>query len=133
MKIFTTLLLLLTTCVSFSQDWETYFSDSTIEIQIAQVTYEKPSHNRSHERIAFKYINNTNEDVTVSFNRPNEYDGVKSVASEERTFTLSIPANSELHYDDQNKGKSFYLFLKDNNLTIKRALTWFDIENIQYL
>lgn len=119
--------------LSFSQNWQSYYSDEKIEIQFAQITYEKSSHSKSHERIAFKYINKTSEDLTVTFSRPNEYDGVRSSTSAERTFTVQLPADSELGYDGEfNKSKTFYLFLRDNNQMIKRALTWFDIVNIQY-
>ena len=132
MKILISLLFLIGSIVSYSQEWQSYYSDDKVEIQFAQITYEKPSHSKSHERLVFNYVNKTNDELTVTFSRPNEYDGVRSASSTERTFTVVIPAGSEIGYDETHKSKTYYLFLRDNNQMIKRALTWFDIINIQY-
>ena len=133
MKIFISLLMLLGTFVSFSQDWQTYFSDAKTEIQFAVIDHETPSHNRNHQRIVFKYINKTSELLTINFDRPISYDGEELLNSPERNFTITLEPNSESSFDAEiNISKLFYIFSKDHNNVIKRKLTSFDITNLIY-
>jgi len=133
MKTLISLLFLLATFVSYSQNWQTYFSDSKVDIQFAVVNHDTPSHHRSHERILFKYVNKSAEPLTINFDRPLAYDGQDLPTSSERNFTIELSANSELSFNrETNKSKLFYIFSKDNNDIIKRRLTAFDIINFKY-
>lgn len=119
--------------MSYSQEWNTYFSDNNLEIQFALFHYEDVSHGKDHQRVIFKYVNLTNHEVNVEFDRKVSYDGQELGDSPERHFNVTIPANGSVQYDNTHKSKTYYLFSKDNNGMIKRSLSSFDFDNINYL
>jgi hypothetical protein len=134
MKLLISLSLILWNLSVFSQEWHSYYSDDKIDIQVMMYDTLDVVHNHNHQRVIFKYINNSNSDVSIRFDRPIAYDGVDLPASSERQFTIFIPAESEVRYNNENKSdKRFYIFSKDHNDMIKRNLTAFDIQNLTYL
>lgn len=131
MKSILSALLILSSPLAFSQEWQSYFSDAKIDIQFAIVDHETPSHNRSHQRIIFNYENKTNELVSFSFMRSLAYDGQEITS--DKSFSIVLDPNESKAFDRIfNKSKTYYVFSKDNGDMIKRRLSSFDITNITY-
>src|SRR5690606_6998530 len=115
-------------CVSFSQEWSNLQSDKAVSIDFAKVSYENSANGINHERIVFKYTNLTNSDLKISFQRSISYDASGALKSQDKTYELTVPANSSVGYNDENMNdKTFYIFSKDLKGTIKRSLTNFEI------
>lgn len=134
MKIITTLFAILLHSIIYSQEWSNIQKNETISIDFSKVTYESPSDGLKHQRIVFKYTNLTNSDLKVSFQRSVSYDESKALKLQEKTYELTIPANSSFSYNNENANdKTFYIFAKDIKGTIKQSLSNFEIVNIQTL
>lgn len=133
MKVLFSLLLMLCSNLGFAQEWQSYYSDSNIDIQFAIIDHKTPAHNHSHQRVVFNYVNKTTDELVFNFDRPLAYDGVELAASAERNFTVVLQPSESLGFDPEtNKSKTFFIFSKDNNGMIKRKLTSFDITNLNY-
>lgn len=126
--------LLFTTLFAFSskaQEWQTYYDEGGIAIQYQLTEINDPQLGIHHARIVFRYENKTNQAVQLSFNRMITYSDSETAKPQEKTFTVSIPANSSIEYNSSNsKDKTFYLFAQDKKNTIKRSLVSFDIKNV---
>lgn len=126
--------LLFTTLFAFSskaQEWQTYYDEGGIAIQYQLTEIDDPQLGIHHARIVFRYENKTNQAVQLSFNRMITYSDSETAKPQEKTFTVSIPANSSIEYNSSNsKDKTFYLFAQDKKNTIKRSLVSFDIKNV---
>lgn len=134
MKLLISLAFVLLNLSAYSQEWHSYFADDKVDIQIALFDKIDPTHNHHYQRVIFKYLNKTNEQITIRFNRTIAYDGNDLPVSSERQFTVVIPANGEVGYNDSTeKDKTYYIFSKDYKGMIKRSLTAFDIQNLIYL
>lgn len=111
--------------------YQPIFSESNIVMSIAEGTFEEG--NKKHVRYFFKYENYSNFPVELSFQKELHYgdqcygcDG-----GEEKTYTVTIPANSTLVFDQDHRSKDFYIFVKDENGWIRQQLTDFEIKNIK--
>ena len=132
MKIITTLFAIILHCFCFSQEWSSIQKNESISIDFSKVTFDSSSDGIKHERIIFQYTNLTNSDLTISFQRSVSYDESKELKLQEKTYKLTIPANSSISYNDENANdKTFYIFAKDTKGTIKQSLSNFEIVNIQ--
>ncbi|MNJ83966.1 hypothetical protein D3C87_13990 [compost metagenome] len=116
---------------SKAQEWQTYYDEGGIAIQYQLTEIDDPQLGIHHARIVFRYENKTNQAVQLSFNRMITYSDSETAKPQEKTFTVSIPANSSIEYNSSNsKDKTFYLFAQDKKNTIKRSLVSFDIKNV---
>ena len=132
MKILSLLLVSMMQLVAFSQNWTESYKDESVQIEHSKITYESQSDGINHERLVFKYVNLTDNDLTLKFDRVIAYDGVELSSSAERTFSIALPAKSSIVYSEEEKyNKLFYLFVSDNKGTIKRRLSDFKIINIE--
>ncbi len=114
---------------TFAQDWSSVFSGAEISVYVAEIEYKNPSDGIHHQRLIFKYENHTSQPVELHFNREVNYG---TVTTQEREFTLQIPENSSVVYDDKKKhDQTFYLFKKDNEGFISKILKDFKIINIR--
>lgn len=128
------LLTLMTTLVIslgvFAQDWKPVVSEVNFSVYVAEIDYKNPSDGIYHQRLIFKYENHTSQPLELHFNREVNYDGTKII--QERVYTLLIPENSSIAYDDAKKhDQTFYLFKKDNEGFISKMLKDFKIINIR--
>lgn len=132
MKIITTLCAVFLHVFLFSQEWSTFKSDEKISIEYSKIDFESKSDGINHQRVIFQYKNLTNSDLTLTFNRSVSYEQNGNLTPQEKTYTVTIPANSSISYNEDNsRDKVFYIFSKDLKGTIKRSLTNFEITNIQ--
>ena len=123
MKILSILLAITLQFSAWSQDWMESYKDASCLIEYSKITYEDPSYGMNHERLVFRYVNLTSQEITIDFDRKIAYDGVDLSNSQERTFTIVIPGNSTMEYSDEVKNnKLYYVFISDNKGTIKRKL-----------
>jgi hypothetical protein len=130
MKAYLIFSLMLFSSVANAQNWEVYYQNDSVIVEYALGTYEVPSHNRKHERLIFKYTNILSSPVTLSFERSVAYDNVDLGVSPERMFTVELSPNESKLYSDTTKfDKTFYIFSKDINNTIKRKLSAFELKN----
>ena len=112
-------------------EYEPVFSENNIVMSVAEGTYTES--NRSHVRYFLKYENYTNFPVELTFQKELHY-GDQCYGCDdngEQEYTVKIPANSTLVFDEDHRSKSFYIFVKDENGWIKRQLTGFEIKNIK--
>lgn len=132
MKKLSLLLVLMMQMVAFSQDWTESYKDHSVLVEYSKITFDSPSDGVNHERLIFRYTNLTSEALNLRFDRKIAYDGIDLLLSDERVFSLSLPAKSTLSYSEQEKyNKLFYLFVSDNKGTIKKRLSDFSIINIE--
>lgn len=122
------------TLLAFStkaQEWQTYYEGQGITIQFRVAEINDAQLGIHHSRIVFRYENKTNKEVQLNFNRLITYSDSETAKPQEKGFTVSIPANSSMEYNDGNSNdKTFYLFAQDKKKTIKRSLVNFDIKDI---
>lgn len=118
--------------LSFSQDWQTYYSNDTIRIEVGEMIYEDQSAGIAHNRLVFKYTNLLNQPLDFSFDRVHAYNGVALNESPERHVTIHLNASQCLTYEDNQHNKSFYIFREDLNGVIQKKLTAFELKNISF-
>ncbi len=107
------------------------FSENNVVFSIAEGTYTES--NKTHVRYFLKYENYSNFSVEISFQKELHYgdDCYGCNEGEENKYSLVIPANSTFEFNEENRSKAFYIFVKDENGWIKRKLTDFQIKNIK--
>lgn len=112
-------------------DYSALFSKNNIELSVAEGTYSKSG--KTHIRYFLKYENHSSEAVELSFQKELHYgdDCYGCNGAEEQTYSVTIPANSTLVFDDEHNDKAFYIFVKDKEGWIQRQLTDFKIKNIK--
>ena len=133
MKILFILLASAMQTVAWSQNWIDSYNDESVSIQYTKINYESVSDGIHHERIIFKYVNHTDEDIQLSFDRKVSYNLAKLSDSPERTFEVLIPANTTMTYgDDKKYDKTYYIFSSDHKGTIKQKLSGFEVINVEY-
>ncbi len=133
MKILFLLLASAMQTVAWSQNWIDSYSDESVSIQHTKINYVSASDGIHHERIIFKYVNRTDEDIQLSFDRKVSYNLEELAESPERTFEVLIPANTTMTYgDDKKHDKTFYIFSADMKGTIKQKLSGFEVINVEY-
>ena len=116
---------------SKAQEWQTYYESQGIVIQYKPVEINDPQLGIHHTRVVIRYENNTNNLVQLDFNRLITYSGDETPKPQEKRYSISIPANSSLEYNQANSNdKTFYLFKQDKKNTIKRTLIAFDIQDV---
>lgn len=115
-------------------EYNPYIEQDGVLIQVGEGEYIDDTNNTSHTRYFFRYLNNTNEDVIISFNKELYY-GNQCLGcgsnNEEQTFSVKVKANSMRALDSNYYDKTFSIFIKDNNGWIKKQLTDFKLTNIQ--
>ena len=133
MRTLTTTIMALVLCFSgFCQDWTALESNETFSIYFAKVEHDSPSDGIRHERIVFRYENQTNQELVLRFNRELIYAPNAETIVQEQDFEVVIPANTSLSYDaSQSYDKTYYVFSKDLKGTIKRSLMDFKLTNLQ--
>lgn len=112
-------------------EYNTVYSENNIVMSAAEGTFTQS--NKEHVRYFLKYENYSNFPVELSFQKELHYgdDCYGCGDNDEQTYTVTIPANTTLVFDDKNTSKDFYIFVKDNEGWIKRQLTEFEIKNIK--
>lgn len=116
---------------SKAQEWQTYYEDQGIAIQYRLAEIDDAQLGIHHARIVFRYENKTSNSVQLNFNRLITYSDSETAKPQEKGFSLSIPANSSMEYNQANStDKTFYLFAQDKKNTIKRSLVNFDIKDV---
>lgn len=118
--------------LSFSQDWQTYYSNDTIRIEVGEVIYNDQSAGIAHNRLVFKYINLLAQPLDFSFDRVHAYNGIELTESPERHLVIHLNPSQILTYEDNQHNKSFYIFREDLNGVIQKKLTAFEIKNISF-
>lgn len=117
---------------SKAQEWQTFYEGQEITIQYRPIEINDPQLGIHHTRIVFRYENKTSNPIQVDFNRTITYSDSEADKPQEKTYTVSIPANSSIEYNTSNTNdKTFYLFAQDKKNTIKRSLISFDIKDIK--
>lgn len=114
-----------------AQNWDTYYEDSVVLIQFAEIEHLSERDGIKHTRIVFQYTNKTNRDITLTFLRKLAYNGVQLSDSKDREFTLKIKSNSLITYDQNKRNKAYYIFYRDLKGTIKKILTSYDLHHIK--
>ena len=106
-------------------------TENNVVFSIAEGTYTESS--KKHVRYFLKYENYSNFPVEISFQKELHYgdDCYGCSESDENITSLVIPANSTLEFNEDNRSKTFYIFVKDEEGWIKRKLTDFQIKNIK--
>lgn len=116
---------------SKAQEWQTYYEGQGITIQYKPTEINDPQAGIHHTRIVFRYENSTNSEIQLTFKRLITYSGSETARPQENGFSVSIPANSSVEYNEANAhDKTFYLFAQDKKNTIKRSLINFDIKDV---
>lgn len=116
---------------SKAQEWQTFYNGQGITIQYRPIEINDPQSGIHHARIVFRYENKTNNPIQLNFNRTITYSDSEAAKPQEKTYTVSIPANTSIEYNTSNTNdKTFYLFAQDKKNTIKRSLISFDIRDI---
>ncbi len=112
-------------------DYTPIFSENNVVLSVAQGTYSES--NKTHVRYFLKYENYSNFSVKISFQKELHYgdDCYGCSGGEENKYSLVISANSTLEFNEENRSKTFYIFVKDEKGWIKRKLTDFEIKNIK--
>lgn len=112
-------------------DYSALFSENNVALSVAEGTFSESG--KTHIRYFFKYENHTNEAVELSFQKELHYgdDCYGCNGEDEFTYSVKIPPNSTLVFDDDHKSKAFYIFVKDKEGWIQRQLTDFEIKNIK--
>jgi hypothetical protein len=113
-----------------AQTWETYYSDDRCSIQYTLFDYQDNSHGIHHKRFIFKYANHTSEPIVLQFERKLAYNNVALESSKERHFSLELAPLEAREYNAANAGKTYYIFVRDENETIKQKLSAFEIINL---
>lgn len=114
-----------------AQEWQTYSESQGITIQYRPAEINDPQSGIHHTRIVFRYENKTGNAIQLNFRRLTTYSGDEAAKPQEKEFTVSIPANSSVEYNEANAhDKTFYLFAQDKKNTIKRSLINFDIRDV---
>jgi hypothetical protein len=130
--------LLIACSTAFSQNitagnYEAIFQNNIVEVSLAEGVFKNESRNLSHSRYFIQYENLTDSEVEVTILKELHY-GDRCYGcndNEENYKTVVVPANSTLSYDENNKDKRFYFFVKDNNGLIKSKLTDFTIKIVK--
>ncbi|WP_343606675.1 hypothetical protein [Fluviicola sp.] len=116
---------------SKAQEWQTYYEEAGVVIQYQLTEINDPQQGIHHARIVFRYENQTNREVQLSFNRLVTYSDSETAKPQEKEFKVVIPANSSVGYNTSTTSdKTFYLFAQDKKNTIKRSLVSFDLRNV---
>jgi uncharacterized membrane protein len=116
--------------VGLSQNWKEVKSTDTVKISVKEIHYQNVTNDIDHQRLIFKYENLTSTPIELHFNRELIYNNKKS--SQEEDFSIQIPANGSLEYNElENNTKSYYIFKKDNNGWIKRILDNYSIIHLK--
>lgn len=116
---------------SKAQEWQTYYEGEGVVIQYRPAEINDTQLGINHTRIIFRYENKTNNSVQLNFKRLITYSDNETAKPQEKEFSVSIPANSSVEYNQSNStDKTFYLFVQDKKNTIKRSLINFDIKDI---
>lgn len=113
----------------FSQDWQEIMTTDSLTISVKEIQYQDLTNDINHQRWVFKYKNLSSSSIEIHFNRELIYDGKQYIQDEQ--FSIEIPANGVLEYDDsRKKNKVYYIFKKDNNGWIKESLDTFKFINL---
>lgn len=117
---------------SKAQEWQSYYESQGVAIQYRPLEINDPQLGIHHARIVFRYENKTNHEVRINFKRLITYSDSETAKPQEKGFSISIPANSSVEYNQVNStDKTFYLFAQDKKNTIKRSLINFDIKDVK--
>lgn len=121
--------LLLLSYTGFSQEWKDVKTTDAVIISVKEIHYQDVKNDIDHQRLVFKYKNTTSSPIEIHFNRELNYNG--KTYPQEEDFSINIPANGTLQYNDsKNNNKTYYIFKKDNNGWIKRSLDNYKIINL---
>ena len=114
----------------FSQSWETVTFNDQVSVYAKEIHYQLTADDIDHQIIIFKYENHTSSPVQITFNRDLNYGG--QIYHGDNAFTVTIPANDVVQYDDSKvHDKTFYIYKKDNKGYIKSSLTNFEVTNLK--
>jgi hypothetical protein len=117
-----------------AQEWQTYYEDQGVTIQYRLVEIDDPQLGIHHARIVFHYENKTSNEIQLNFIRTISYTDSETAKPQEKVFSVSIPANSSIEYNQANSmDKTYYLFAQDKKNRIKKSLISFDIKEITIL
>lgn len=117
--------------VGYSQkSWAVIEKNEQFSISVTEIEYKNESDGINHQRLVFRYENYTSAPIILNFNREVMY--LNQSIRQDPDFTISIPASSVIEYDESKKyDKTYYIFKKDNNNTIKKSLSDFKIINLR--
>lgn len=118
--------------LAHAQQWSTYFEDQNLKIEIAEWQYDNPKYGKHHKRLIFRYINLTQDTLSISCSKRIAYDNVELADSPERIISLTLDPGQVQAYSDEQRDKRFYIFVSDADGMIKRKLTDFELTNITY-
>ena len=114
----------------FSQSWETVSSNEQVSIYAKEVHHQRVADDIDHQIIIFKYENHTSSPVQITFNRDLNYGG--HIYYGDNAFTVSIPANAVVQYDESKAhDNNFFIYKKDNKGYIKESLDNFKVTNLK--
>lgn len=112
------------------ENWTIVEENEQFSISAKEIEYKNASDGIHHRRIVFRYENHTAHSIVLHFNREVTYDGHSKL--QEQDFVVSLSASGIMEYDESKKyDKTYYLFKKDNNNTIKKSLDHFKIIHLR--
>lgn len=114
-------------------DYQVTYQDEDVKVSLAEGTYSEESRNLSHSRYFIQYENLTDKDIEITLQKELHYgENCYGCESNEESYkTVELSPNATLSFDENNKDKRFYFFVKDNNGLIKSQLTDFTIKIVK--
>ena len=134
-KIFSLLLVFIST-ISFAQkDWKIYTSIKGVNIYTKDADcYFKDGSNMNQRVILFKIENTNNKEITIEWDLRVWYNGkesVNNVTPEEKHVVIKIKANSILQGDSSLSIRNLYLYKKYLDFEKSQEMTKFVLENLK--
>lgn len=118
--------------ITYQKSWKEEYKDANIFIESTLIVYTDQKTNMNQERFVFRYTNLTDKKLKLSFSRKLYYNGVcYGCDKADKVFTIELQPGEIKEYSDINKDKTFYIFSKDRNGTIKRTLDKYELLNIE--
>lgn len=115
--------------LTHAQDWVPYLSEGPLNVELSEFNRVDEKYGKNHQLIIFRYINTSENSLTISFTREVEYVN-RTNSNGEQTFNLILQPHQTLEYAQDPRNKAFYVFKKDNNGLIKGSLAQFEITNL---
>lgn len=129
-SILLTTFLFLLSFSSFSQNWQEVKKNNAVTISVKEIHYQNKTDDIDHQRLVFKYENTTSSPIEIHFNRELTYNG--KTLTQDQDFSINIPANGTVQYDDsKSNDKTYYIFKKDNKGWIKGTLDTYTIIHLK--
>lgn len=130
MKLLLTLISVGFLSFGFSQEWFEYRIEGNLLIEAAEWRMVDESIDKDRTLVIFKYTNQGDTPLTLTFKRELEYND-RPKSGSERLYSLQLQPKEERSYFDFPKDKTFYIFKKDHKEMIKSQLIDFSLTDLK--